>query len=156
VRRTGLLDTPPEEAFDRVTRLTSRLLRAPIALVTLIDVDRVWAKSRPGVSFAEVDRGVSFCSTTNPGTGTAWSVPDATLDPRTRANPMVTGAPRVRAYAAAPLVTADGLTVGTLCVYDFRPRRFSQRNLADLSDLAGIVMRELGRPRPSGGGPARG
>jgi GAF domain-containing protein len=142
-------------AIDRVTRITSRLLRAPIALVTLIDVDRVWAKSRPGVSFAEVDRDVAFCSTTNPGTGTAWSVDDAATDPRTRLNPLVTGPPSVRAYAAAPLVTTDGHTIGTLCVYDFKPRRFSPRNLADLSDLAGIVMREVDRRRADGPASAR-
>jgi GAF domain-containing protein len=70
-------------------------------------------------------------------------VPDATADPRTRDNPIVTSGPQVRAYAAAPLTTHDGHTLGTVCVYDYTPREFSPSQLADLGDLAGIVMREL-------------
>jgi GAF domain-containing protein len=143
VRRYNILDTPPEDAFDRVTRITSRLLGTPVALVSVIDVDRVWHKSTVGTDMKEVDRGVSFCSTTNPGTGASWTVPDAIADPRTRDNPIVTDGPEVRAYAAAPLVTHDGHTLGTLCVYDFAPRQFNAADLADLEDLAGIVMREL-------------
>jgi serine/threonine protein kinase len=143
VRRYNILDTPPEDAFDKVTRITSRLLDAPVALVSVIDVDRVWHKSMVGTDIKEVDRGVSFCATTNPGTGEPWTVPDAVADPRTRDNPIVTGGPEVRAYAAAPLVTHDGHHLGSLCVYDFAPRSFSDMQLADLEDLAGIVMREL-------------
>ena len=143
VRRYNILDTPAEDAFDKITRITGRLLDAPVALVSVIDVDRVWHKSMVGTDIKEVDRGVSFCATTNPGTGTAWTVPDAEADPRTRENPIVTGGPEVRAYAAAPLVTHDGHNLGTLCVYDFAPRGFSATQLADLEDLAGIVMREL-------------
>lgn len=143
VRRYNILDTPPEDAFDKVTRITSRLLEAPVALVSVIDVDRVWHKSMLGTDIKEVDREVSFCATTNPGTGQPWSVPDATTDPRTQGNPIVTGGPEVRAYAAAPLTTHDGHTLGTVCVYDFEPREFSAADLADLEDLAGIVMREL-------------
>jgi GAF domain-containing protein len=143
VRRYNVLDTPTEDAFDRVTRLTSRLLSAPVALVSVIDVDRVWHKAMLGTDIKEVDREVSFCATTDPGSGAPWSVPDATLDPRTRDNPIVTSGPQVRAYAAAPLTTHDGHTLGTVCVYDFAPRRFTDSELADLEDLAGIVMREL-------------
>jgi serine/threonine protein kinase len=143
VRRYNILDTPSEDAFDKVTRITSRLLAAPVALVSVIDVDRVWHKSMVGTDIQEVDRGVSFCATTNPGTGTPWTIPDAVADPRTRDNPIVTGGPEVRAYAAAPLVTHDGHNLGALCVYDFAPRRFSETELTDLEDLAGIVMREL-------------
>jgi eukaryotic-like serine/threonine-protein kinase len=143
VRRYNILDTPAEDAFDKVTRITSRLLDAPVALVSVIDVDRVWHKSMVGTDIQEVDRGVSFCATTNPGTGSPWSVPDAIADPRTRNNPIVTDGPEVRAYAAAPLTTHDGHNLGTLCVYDFAPRRFTAAELADLEDLASIVMREL-------------
>jgi tRNA A-37 threonylcarbamoyl transferase component Bud32 len=143
VRRYNILDTPAEDAFDRVTRITSRLLGAPVALVSVIDVDRVWHKSMVGTDIKQVDRGVSFCATTNPGTGAPWTVPDAVADPRTRNSPIVTGGPEVRAYAAAPLVTHDGHHLGSLCVYDFAPRWVTDAQLADLEDLAGIVMREL-------------
>ena len=143
VRRYNILDTPAEDAFDKVTRITGRLLAAPVALVSVIDVDRVWHKSRVGTELQEVDRGVAFCATTNPGSGGAWAVADAAADPRTRNNPIVTGGPVVRAYAAAPLITHDGHTLGTLCVYDYSPRDFSPVQLTDLEDLAGIVMREL-------------
>jgi serine/threonine protein kinase len=143
LRRYDILDTPPEPAFDQVTRLASRLLKAPIALVTIIDTDRVWFKSRRGWDEEEVGRSTAFCSTTNPGGNGPWSVPDATADPRTRENPLVLDGPRVRSYAAAPLVTWDGHHLGALCVFDRQPRDFDDEELGDLEDLAGIVMREL-------------
>jgi len=143
VRRYNILDTPAEDAFDKVTRITGRLLAAPVALVSVIDVDRVWHKSRVGTELEEVDRGIAFCATTNPGSGGAWTVADATADPRTADNPIVRGGPVVRSYAAAPLITHDGHTLGTLCVYDYAPRDFSSVQLTDLEDLASIVMREL-------------
>lgn len=142
LRRYDILDTPADDAFDQITRIAARLLDVPIALVSIIDADRVWHKSRRGTDMEEVDRDVSFCATTNPGTG-AWSIPDATLDPRTRNNPVVTDGPRVRAYAAAPLRSHDGHDLGALCVYDTSPRDFDQAALDDLTDLAGIIMREL-------------
>ena len=142
LRRYDILDTPPETAFDQVTRLASRLLRTPIALVTIVDTDRVWFKSRRGWDEREVDRNVAFCSTTNPGGDGAWSIPDATTDPRTRDNPLVRDGPRVRSYAAAPLVTWDGHHLGALCVFDRCARTFDDEELGDLTDLASIVMRE--------------
>ncbi|HEY0373666.1 MAG TPA: GAF domain-containing serine/threonine-protein kinase [Amnibacterium sp.] len=143
LRRYDILDTPPEVAFDQVTRLASRLLNVPIALVTIIDTDRVWFKSRRGWDGQEVDRGIAFCSTTNPGGDGPWSIPDATTDPRTSANPLVLHGPQVRSYAAAPLITWDGHHLGALCVFDRRTRDFDDEELGDLTDLAGIVMREL-------------
>jgi eukaryotic-like serine/threonine-protein kinase len=142
LRRYNVLDTPPEEAFDKVTRLASRLLGAPIALLSIIDSDRVWLKSRQGFDEEVVDRNTSFCAITNPGDG-AWTIPDALADPRTADNPVVLGEPRVRSYAAAPLVTSDGHSLGSLCVYDLHPREFDQEALQTLTDLADIVMDEL-------------
>jgi serine/threonine protein kinase len=142
LRRYNVLDTPPEEAFDKVTRLASRLLGAPIALISIIDSDRVWLKSRQGYEADVVDRNTSFCAVTNPGTG-PWSIPDATADPRTARNPVVVGEPMVRSYAAAPLTTSDGHHLGSLCVYDLQPRKFDESELETLVDLAGIVMDEL-------------
>lgn len=143
LRRYDILDTRPDDAFDTVTRLASQLLGAPIAAVSIIDADRVWTKSRHGVDLEEVDRNVSFCSTTNPGTGRAWTIPDALADEHLRDNALVVGDPHVRSYAAAPLVTRDGYDLGALCVYDTKPRRFQAADLENLTDLASMIMREL-------------
>jgi serine/threonine protein kinase len=143
LRRYDILDTPPDQAFDAVTKLTARLLDAPISIVTIIDTDRVWFKSKRGVDFDEVDRNVAFCATTRTDGDAPWTIPDASLDARTRDNPLVSGPTGARAYAAAPLVTHDGYYLGTLCVLDTRPREFSAAQLEDLGDLAGIIMREL-------------
>lgn len=142
VHRYDIVGTPPEDAFDRITGLASRLLRAPIAMVSIIDRDRVWLASRLGTDEQEFDRNVSFCATTNPGDG-AWTIRDATLDPRTADNPVVVGEPNVRSYAAAPLTTSDGHNLGSLCVYDLVPRDFDEEALATLTDLASLVMHEL-------------
>ena len=144
LRRYDVLDTPPETAFDEVTRLASRLLDAPIALISIVDTDRVWLKSRLGYDAEVVDRNTSFCVVTAPeGDGGAWTIPDAQLDPRTAGNPVVVGDPGVRSYAAAPLRTRDGHHLGSLCVYDLEPRSFDDEALETLSELAEIVMSEL-------------
>jgi serine/threonine protein kinase len=143
LRRYNVLDSPPDETYDAITRLAARVLQVPIALVTLIDLDRVWFKSRQGWDDEEADREVSFCATTNPGTGQPWSIPDATIDPRTRDNPFVTAGPQLRAYAAAPLTTHDGHNLGALCVFDKQPRPFTATELENLRDLASLVMHEL-------------
>jgi eukaryotic-like serine/threonine-protein kinase len=143
LRRYDILDSPPEETYDRVTRLAARTLHVPFAAVSIVDVDRVWFKSRSGVAFDQVDRNESFCVTTAPSDVRPWSVPDALADPRTKGSPFVLGDPFVRAYAAAPLITHDGHRLGALCVFDQRPRRFGVEELDLLSDLAGVVMNEL-------------
>ena len=143
LRRYDILDSPADTAFDAVTKLAARMLGVPIAIVTIIDTDRVWFKSKRGVDFDEVGRDVAFCSTTNPGGDGPWSVPDAIADPRTRTNPLVVGDTAVRSYAAAPLVTHDGHHLGALCVFDREARVFSDAELEDLVDLTGILMREL-------------
>jgi serine/threonine protein kinase len=143
LRRYNVLDSPPDETYDAITRLASRILQVPIALITLIDIDRVWFKSRQGWDDEDGDRNVSFCATTDPGTGDPWSITDATRDPRTRDNPLVTEGPQVRAYAAAPLTTHDGHNLGALCVFDKRPRPFTDIELENLKDLASLVMHEL-------------
>jgi hypothetical protein len=143
LRRYDILDSPPEEAYDRVTRLAARVLNVPIAVVTIVDVDRVWNKSRTGVEVVQVDRNTSFCTTTDPAHGRPWSVPDALEDDRTSRNPLVVGEPHLRSYAAAPLVTHDGHTLGSLCVFDHEPRAFSDTDLETLQDLADVVMNEM-------------
>jgi serine/threonine protein kinase len=141
-RRYNILGTPPEETFDSVTRLAAKLLNAPVALISIIDSDRVWLKSRQGFEADHVERNTSFCAITNPGTG-PWTIPDALEDPRTALNPVVIGDPNVRSYAAAPLTTSDGHNLGSICVYDYEPRQFDADSLETLTDLADVVMREL-------------
>jgi GAF domain-containing protein len=142
LQQYNVLHAPSDDAFDRVTRLASRFLRVPIALVAIVDADHVWFKS--GVGWDERDAGPSTtsCSAGAPGAG-PWSVPDALLDPRTRNNPLVIEGLRVRSYAAAPLVSGEGRQLGALCVFDREPREFAKEELDVLTDLGSLVVREL-------------
>ena len=141
VRRYGVLDTPPDEAFDRISRLATRMLDSPISFLSIVDKDRVFHKARLGVDVTEVPREVSLCPITIE-VGRPWTVADIAVDDRTRDNPTL-AAHGVRAYAAAPLVTDDGHMIGSLCVYDVRPRAFTKQNLDDLNELAAVAMHEL-------------
>jgi diguanylate cyclase (GGDEF)-like protein len=135
---TRLLGTPPEEAFDRITRMAARSLDMPVALVSLVDEDRQWFKSRCGFGPEETSRDISFC-------GHAildrepLVVPDALLDPRFADNPLVTGPPHVRFYAGVQIYSIDRLPIGTLCVLDHVPRTLAPEDLDMLRDLARVV-----------------
>ncbi len=142
LRQYGILDTAPSEAFDRVTRLASRLLKMPIALVSLVDEDRQWFKSRVGLDAPETPSELAFCAHAICDTS-VMVVPNAQDDPRFSDNPLVTGAPDIRFYAGAPLRTDDGLNLGTLCVIDQTPREFTDEERLLLNDLAHIVIDEL-------------
>ena len=143
LHRYAILDTPPEARFDRITGLAARLFRVPIALVSLVDEHRQWFKSRRGTDLQETPRDISFCTYAIEKDGVLM-VPDAALDPRFASSPVVTGAPHVRFYAGAPLITAAGYRIGTLCLADTRPRPpLSAEEEANLADLAGIVVDEL-------------
>ena len=137
-----LLDTDEEARFDRITRFASRIFNVPIALVSLVDRDRQWFKSRQGLDPCETGRDISFC-------GHAilhnepMVVPDALLDSRFADNPLVTGPPHIRFYAGHPVRAPDGSHVGTLCIIDRRPRQLSAGEVATLIDLAEMVNREL-------------
>ena len=138
----NILDTPAEERFDRITRLASRLFDVPIALVSLVDADRQWFKSRHGVSMAQTDAFQSFCRHAIQQDD-VLVVRDARDDPRFADNPCVAGEEGIRFYAGSPLATADGTRVGTLCVVDRTPREFTLEQAAALRDLASIVANEL-------------
>jgi anti-sigma regulatory factor (Ser/Thr protein kinase) len=142
LRRYRILDTEPERAFDDLALLASHLCETPIALITLIDADRQWFKSRVGISFAETARSVAFCAHAIEQND-LFIVPDALGDARFRDNPMVTGEPRIRFYAGAPLVTPDGHAVGTLCVIDTVPRTLDPRQVEALMALRRQAVAQL-------------
>jgi signal transduction histidine kinase/PAS domain-containing protein/ActR/RegA family two-component response regulator len=140
LRRLRLLDTPPEPAFDRITRSLARLLGVPTALVTLVDAERQWFKSRLGLEASETPRELSFCAHVV-ARREPMVVLDTHNDPVFAGHPVVTGAPKVRFYAGAPLITSDGYALGTLCAVDYAPRPdFSDADRQRLVDLAGAVV----------------
>lgn len=144
LRRTQLLGTAPTEAFDQITRLASQMFGVPISLMTLIDADRQWIKSRLGLDQAEADteRQLSFC-THAIEQREVMVVEDALADPRFAGNPQVLGDPRIRFYAGAPLVLDSGHALGTLCVIDHQPRSFSAQQREQLATLASLVMSQI-------------
>jgi len=142
LQRYGILDTAPEPAFDRLTTIVARVLDVPIALVSLVDVERQWFKSCVGLGATETSRDVAFCAYAI-HSDAVFVIPDATADERFADNPHVVGEPYVRAYAGAPLRTSDGFRIGTLCAIDLRPRAFTADQLAMLMDLAQVVISEM-------------
>jgi diguanylate cyclase (GGDEF)-like protein len=139
----NLLDTPPEERFDRLTRIAKRLFDVPIVLVSLVDAHRQWFKSAQGVDVQETPRDVSFCGHAIASDLPVLLVPDTLQDERFFDNPMVVGPPHVRAYMGWPLRAANGSKLGTLCIKDTKPRTFSDEDLLLMSDLASIVEQEI-------------
>jgi len=142
LQRYAVLDTLPEPAFDRLTGIASRLFSVPMVLVTLIDGRRQWFKARHGVGFQETARDISFCAVTV-SQAAVLVVPDAAKDPRFANNPLVTGGPRIRFYAGAPLRTPTGFDVGSFAILDTQPRDLSPEQRGLLSDLAAVVVDEL-------------
>ncbi|MBU2678042.1 MAG: sensor domain-containing diguanylate cyclase [Gammaproteobacteria bacterium] len=137
-----IMDSAPEERFDRVTRMAKRVFDVNICLVSLVDSDRQWFKSRQGLDACETPREVSFC-------GHAilqdqvFVVEDAHTDPRFADNPLVTGNPSVRFYAGYPVHAPGGQRIGTLCLIDDKPRRFSANDVETLKDFGALVDDEL-------------
>lgn len=137
-----ILDSPAEPRFDDLTALAARLCATPIALVSLIDADRVWFKSRIGTDLTEVARTESFCTRAMDRSG-ILIVPDASADPAYASHTVVAGEPWIRFYAGVPLVSASGFAYGTLCVLDTVARTLTDVQQADLTTLARLVLREL-------------
>ncbi|CAO3426562.1 response regulator [Azospirillum doebereinerae] len=136
-----VLDTRPEPGFDTITKLVSHVMRCPIALVSLVDRDRQWFKSRIGMDATETPRDLAFCAHAILGDA-VMVVTDTLQDPRFADHPLVTGGPRLRFYAGAPLI-ADGERLGTLCVADTYPRPFEERDAETLAQMARLVVDEL-------------
>jgi len=124
LRSYGILDTPPETAFDDLTRIAAHVCETPIAVVNLIDEGRQWFKSEIGLGVQETPLEPSICAHAilQPG---VFVVPDTLEDARFRNNPLVTGEPHLRFYAGALLKTPEGHALGTVCVLDYRPRQLS-------------------------------
>jgi len=124
LRSYKILDTDPEKAFDDLTILASHICETPVAMISLIDSNRQWFKSKVGVAISETPREVSFCSRAiqHPG---LFVVPDASQDPRFSSNPFVVSEPKIRFYAGAPFTSSDGHPLGTLCVVDLVPRQLT-------------------------------
>lgn len=137
-----VLDTPAEERFDRVTRLAKVLFDVPIALVSLVDEKRQWFKSRQGLTAGSTSREISFCGHAILQEA-VFLVEDTHEDERFRDNPLVTDEPRIRFYAGYPLRDHEGLALGTLCIIDTRPRKFTAEHRKLLTDLGQIATSEL-------------
>lgn len=141
LRSLNILDSQPEERFDRLTRMAKRIFGVPIALVTLVDERRQWFKSSVGLNIRETSRDISFCGHTILG-DEAFVIPNAKEDDRFNDNPLVTGDPRIRFYAGCPL-NVNGHKVGTLCIIDTAPRSLAHEDVQMLKDLTCMVEREL-------------
>lgn len=140
----SILDTPPEERFDRITRIAAAAFNAPIALVSLVDSERQWFKSCYGLQARETPRDVAFCAHVV-NMREELVVCDTLLDDRFADNPLVRDEPRVRFYAGTPLILEDGNCIGTLCVIDTRSRDLGGSELAMLRDLRDVAVEEIKR-----------
>ncbi|MEW6257618.1 MAG: sensor domain-containing diguanylate cyclase [Pseudomonadota bacterium] len=138
----NVLDTTPEEMFDRITRIASAALGAPVAIVSLQDEDRFWFKSAHGFEHSETSIQASLCQFSMDQSD-IFEIGDTWLDPRLATNPFTNGEPPVRFYAGVPLVAVEGVRIGTLCVLDHQPRSLAPAHKQILRDLAAMAAHEL-------------
>lgn len=144
LRQLLILDTPPEERFDRLAAFAAEEFDMPIVLLSLIDENRQWFKARVGLDVCETGRNISFCGHAILQDETLV-VPDVALDDRFADNPLVTGAPHIQFYAGAPLKMPGGQNIGTLCLIDRTPRQLDDVDLAILASLRDLAVEELVR-----------
>lgn len=142
----NILDTPPEERFDRLTRLAKRVFNVPYATVSMIDTHRQWFKSVQGLTVCQTARDISFCAHAILYDEILY-VENALKDERFHDNPVVVGDPKIRFYAGCSL-DVNGFKMGTFCVFDKKPRPFSAEDRQLLKDLAVLAERELATPEP--------
>jgi GAF domain-containing protein len=142
LQKYAILDSEPEQAFDDLALLASYVCKTPIALISLVDENRQWFKSKVGISATETSRNIAFCSTAIQQPD-VFVVPDALLDERFRTNPLVISEPNIRFYAGAPLINEDGYALGTLCVIDRSPRDLSADQEAALKALSRLVLMQM-------------
>jgi anti-sigma regulatory factor (Ser/Thr protein kinase) len=134
LKQYRILDTDPEPGFDDLTVLASQICQTPLSLLTFVDEQRQWFKSRTGLPFSDTSRAVSFCAHAIQQRE-IMLVPDTLADPRFRDNPYVTGEPFIRFYAGAPIVSREGEALGTLCVLDYVPRTLTSEQVRGLDIL---------------------
>ena len=145
VHRLAILDTEPEERFDRLTREAVNILRVPISAVSILDANREWFKSCVGLDAKEGDRAVSFCGHALLAKSN-FIIEDTLLDPRFSDNPMVIGAPFIRSYMGQALVDyKTGKPIGVFCVKDTKPRKFTMTEISIMMDLADRAEKELNK-----------
>lgn len=142
VHRYALLDTPPDGAFDRITALAARVFDVPIAIVSVVDHDRIWFKSHHGLEVEQIDRAPGLCASAILQDG-PWVISDAPRDPRALSNPLVAGEFGLKFYAGVPLRVAGDHNLGTLCILDFEARELTDEETSTLADLAEMVVGEL-------------
>lgn len=142
LRALLVLDTPPEERFDRIVRFAAEEFDVPIALVSLVDQDRQWFKAKVGLDACETSRDASFCGHAIVQDA-VLVVEDALQDERFADNPLVTGPPHIRFYAGAPLQLPGGQRIGTLCLLDRQPRTLAALDLSILGGLRQLVVEAL-------------
>ncbi len=148
LRSFEILDTPPEIEFDALTRVVAYAFNMPIAVIALMDSDRLWFKSRVGLDVPELDRKIAFCAHAIMTTSAPLIIEDLKADQRFNINPLVSNSPHLRFYAGAPLVDDSGHALGTIAVIDTQPRTFSETQKQTLTDCARLVMTALqGRRR---------
>jgi GAF domain-containing protein len=142
LNRYAILDSEPEESFDDLVILAAHICRTPIAMLSLVDENRQWFKSKVGVRVEETARDISFCSHAIQQDG-LFVVRDALEDARFKENPLVQGEPNIRFYAGAPLVNEDGFALGTLCVVDREPRELNDEQREALAALSRLTLRQM-------------
>ncbi|NVO83336.1 GAF domain-containing protein [Hymenobacter terrestris] len=142
LKRYDILDTPQDGSMNRLAGLAARVFNMPIAIISLVDEDRIWFKSRYGLDAEQIDRGGGLCDSAILS-DEVYIVEDARNDPRTLANPLVAGEFGLRFYAAAPLQTHDGYRLGTFCLIDQKQRYLNENQKLVLQDMAAIAMDEL-------------
>lgn len=142
VERYRILDTPADGTFDRIVRLAARMFSVPVAIVSIVDHDRIWFKAHHGTDVTQIGRDPGLCASAILHDG-PWIIEDAARDARTLANPLVAGEFGLQFYAGVPLRTPDGHNLGTFCILDREPRQFGDDDARALEDLAAIVMNDL-------------
>lgn len=142
LKRYDILDTPEDGSMNRLAGLAAKVFNMPIAIISLVDEDRIWFKSRHGVDAAQIDRGGGLCDSAILSDD-VYIVEDARRDPRTLANPLVAGEFGLKFYAGAPLRTHDGYRLGTFCLIDQKQRYLTEAQKLILQDMAAVAMDEI-------------
>jgi GAF domain-containing protein len=139
LKKYGILDTPTEADFDEITSLAAKIFNVPVAIITMVDTDRIWFKSSYGLDAEQISRDPGLCSSAIMSEE-IYIVEDARVDSRTLANPLVAGAMGLQFYAAAPLRTQSGYNLGNICIIDKSPRSMTGKEISMLLQLSRIIM----------------